>query len=83
MNKPFCFVMLVLAASPVLAADTQPVAQTQYQYGTPLDIAEVVSITSADTEDTVYPATLEYIDQQGQTQRLTYIVSEMSWGSSQ
>jgi len=83
MNKPFCFVMLVLAASPVLAADLQPVAETHYQYGMQLDIAEVVSIASPDTEDTVYPATMEYIDPQGQTQRLTYIVSEMTWGSSQ
>ena len=81
MNKPFCFVMLVLAASPVLAADSQPVAGTQYQYGMQVDIAEVVSIASPDTEDTVYPVTMEYIDQQGQTQRLSYIVSELTWGS--
>jgi len=83
MNKLFCFVMLVLATSPVLAAESQPVTETHYEYGMPLDIAEVISITSTDTEDTVYPATMEYIDAQGQAQRVTYIVSEMSWGSNQ
>lgn len=80
MNRPFSFVMLVLATSPALAANSQPVAETQYQYGMQLDIAEVVSITSTPTEDEVYPATMEYIDHQGQTNRLAYIVTDISWG---
>lgn len=80
MNKPFCFVMLVLATSPALAANSQPVAETHYQYGMHLDIAEVVSITSTPTEDTVYPATMEYIDHQGQTHQLAYIVTDTTWG---
>lgn len=80
MNTPFTFVMLMLAASPVLAVDSQAVADTQYQYGMHLDIAEVVSITTTPGDDAVYPATLEYIDPQGQTNHLVYSVTDISWG---
>ena len=83
MNKSFCFVMLVLATSPALAAKPQPVAVTQYQYGMQLDIADVVSVTETPSEEATYPATMEYVDHQGQTHRLAYIVTETTWGGNQ
>jgi hypothetical protein len=80
MKKPLCFVLLVLTSGPLLAASPPPVAATQYQYGMHLDIAEVVSVTATPVEQAVYPATMEYIDHQGQTQRLAYIVTDTTWG---
>ncbi|MNP26235.1 hypothetical protein D3C76_1190790 [compost metagenome] len=55
-------------------------ADTQYTYGMHLDIAEVVWVTATPVEDAVYPSTMEYIDHQGQTQRLEYIVTDTTWG---
>ncbi|MNN70590.1 hypothetical protein D3C81_1864560 [compost metagenome] len=80
MKKPLCFVMLGLISGPVLAAGPSPVADTQYKYGMHLDIAEVVSVTAMPVEDAVYPSTMEYIDHQGQAQRLEYIVTDTTWG---
>lgn len=80
MKNPLCFVLLVLSSGPVLAASPSPVADTQYNYGTHLDIAEVVSVTATPVENAVYPATMEYIDHHGQTQRLAYIVTDTTWG---
>ncbi|OOG15637.1 DUF2790 domain-containing protein [Pseudomonas sp. B21-040] len=80
MKKTLCFVMLVLTTGPVLAVSPSPVADTQYKYGMHLDIAEVVSVTATPVEDAVYPVTMEYIDHQGQTQRLAYIVTDTTWG---
>lgn len=80
MKKPLCFVMLLLTTGPVLAASLSPVADTKYKYGMHLDIAEVISVTAIPVEDAVYPATMEYIDHQGQMQRLAYIVTDTTWG---
>jgi hypothetical protein len=80
MKKPLCFVMLVLTTGPALAASPSPVADTQYKYGMHLDIAEVISVTATPVKDADYPATMEYIDHQGQTERLSYIVTDTTWG---
>jgi hypothetical protein len=80
MKKPLCFVMLLLTTGPVLAASASSVADTQYKYGMHLDIAEVVSVTATPIEDAVYPVTMEYIDHQGQTQQLAYILTDTTWG---
>jgi len=80
MKKPLCFVMLVLTTGPVLAVNQTPVADTQYKYGMHLDIAEVVSVTATPIKDAVYPVTMEYIDHQGKTERLSYIVTDTTWG---
>jgi hypothetical protein len=80
MKKPLCFVMLMLTTAPVVAAGPSPVIDIQYTYGMHLDIADVVSVTATPVEDAVYPVTMEYIDHQGQTQRLAYIVTDTTWG---
>jgi len=74
--------MLGLISGPVLAAGPSPVADTQYTYGMHLDIAEVVSVTATPIENEVYPATMEYIDHQGKTRRLAYLVIDTTWGGN-
>lgn len=83
MNRSYCFALLVVATSPVLAMEQQPVADTQYRYGMQLDIAEVVKVTATPSEGATYPATMEYVDHQGQTHRVAYIVTETTWGGNQ
>lgn len=58
------------------SADNQPVAATgeTYEYGMPLDVAKVISITPASNaaDCAVGTAHMVYIDQQGQTHKVDY-----------
>ena len=71
--KTLTALLLTLIATSAMAATNDPAA-TPYNPEHPLDIAKVVSITDTPTSCEVVPATMVYIDHQGQTQRVTYQV---------
>lgn len=71
--KTLISLLLTVAATSAMAAGADPAA-TPYNPGQPLDIAEVVSVTDTATACEVVPATMVYIDHQGQTHRVTYQV---------
>lgn len=71
--KTLTALFLTLIATSAMAATNEPAA-TPYDPAHPLDIAQVVSITDTATACEVVPATMVYIDHQGQTQRVTYQV---------
>jgi len=71
--KTLTSLFLTLAATSALAAGNEPAA-TRYNPAQPLDIAKVVSVTDTATACGVVPATMEYIDHQGQPHRVTYEV---------
>ncbi|MGG7558883.1 MULTISPECIES: DUF2790 domain-containing protein [Pseudomonas] len=71
--KTLTSLFLTLAATSALAAN-EPAVATPYNPAQPLDIAKVVSVTDTATACGVVPATMEYVDHQGQTHRVTYEV---------
>lgn len=71
--KTLTALLLTLLATSAMAATAEPAA-TPYNPEHPLDIAKVVSITDTANACEVVPATMVYIDHQGQTQRVTYQV---------
>lgn len=64
---------LTLIATSAMAASNQPVA-TPYNPAQPLDIAKVVSVTDTANACDVVPATMVYIDHQGESHKVTYQV---------
>ncbi|EJM91091.1 MULTISPECIES: DUF2790 domain-containing protein [unclassified Pseudomonas] len=70
--KTLSTLFLTLIATSAMAA-SEP-ATTPYDPALPLDIAKVVSVTDTATACDVVPATMVYIDHQGQTHRVTYQV---------
>jgi hypothetical protein len=72
--KPLISLFLTLAATSAMAAGNEPAAATSYNPEQPLDIAKVVSVTNTATACGVVPATMEYVDHQGQPHRVTYEV---------
>ncbi|HEF4762775.1 TPA: DUF2790 domain-containing protein [Pseudomonas putida] len=71
--KTFFSLFLALVATSVMAADNEPLT-VLYNPAQPLDIAKVVSVSDTATACGVVPATMVYIDHQGQTRRVTYEV---------
>lgn len=71
--KTLISLFLTVVAPSAMAAGNEPAA-TRYNPAQPLDIAEVVSVTDTATTCDVVPATMVYIDHQGQTHRVTYQV---------
>lgn len=69
--KTLLSVLLALTTTAVMAAENAPAQAPQ---SPTLDIAKVVSISSTSTACDVVPATMVYIDHQGQTHELTYQV---------
>jgi hypothetical protein len=67
--KTLLSVLLALTTTAVMAAESNP-ATTPAS----LDIATVISVTDTSTACEVVPATMVYIDHQGQTHKLTYQV---------
>ncbi|MOA19461.1 hypothetical protein D3C78_1398420 [compost metagenome] len=65
--------LLTVIATSAMAADNEPLA-VLYNPAQPLDIAKVVSVSDTATACGVVPATMEYVDHQGQTHRVTYNV---------
>jgi hypothetical protein len=71
--KTLISLLLTVIATSAMAADNEPLA-APYNPAQPLDIAKVVSVSDTATACGVVPATMEYIDHQGQTHRVTYNV---------
>ena len=71
--KTLISLLLTVIATSAMAADNAPLA-VQYNPAQPLDIAQVVSVSDTATACGVVPATMEYVDHQGQTHRVTYNV---------
>jgi len=71
--KTLISLLLTVIATSAMAADNEPLA-VLYNPTQPLDIAKVVSVSDTATACGVVPATMEYVDHQGQTHRVTYNV---------
>ena len=71
--KTLISLLLTVIATSAMAADNQPAA-VMYNPAQPLDIAKVVSVSDTATACGVVPATMVYVDHQGQTRRVTYEV---------
>lgn len=72
MNTVFSLFLTLIATS-AMAADNEPLTAL-YNPAQPLDIAKVVSVSDTATACGVVPATMVYVDHQGQTRRVTYEV---------
>jgi hypothetical protein len=71
--KTLISLFLSVVATSALAAGNEP-ATTSYDPAQSLDIAKVVSVSNTATACGVVPATMEYVDHQGQPHRVTYEV---------
>ncbi|NUU37250.1 DUF2790 domain-containing protein [Pseudomonas sp. C2B4] len=71
--KALLSLFLTLIATSAMAADNEPLT-VLYNPAQPLDIAKVVSVSNTATACGVVPATMVYVDHQGQTRRVTYDV---------
>lgn len=71
--KTLISLFLTVVATSAMAAGNEPAA-TSYNPAQPLDIAKVVSVSDTATACGVVPATMEYVDHQGQTHHVTYEV---------
>ncbi|CAI8928814.1 conserved exported hypothetical protein [Pseudomonas sp. IT-196MI5] len=71
--KALISLLLSVIATSAIAADNEPLA-VLYNPAQPLDIAKVVSVSDTATACGVVPATMVYVDHQGQTRRVTYEV---------
>lgn len=69
--KVLISLFLPLIATSAMAVGNPPSA---YNPAQPLDIARVVSVSDTATACGVVPATMVYVDHQGQTHRVTYEV---------
>ena len=71
--KALISLLLSVIATSAIAADNEPLA-VLYNPAQPLDIASVVSVSDTATACGVVPATMVYVDHQGQTHHVTYNV---------
>ncbi|CAI8835783.1 MULTISPECIES: DUF2790 domain-containing protein [unclassified Pseudomonas] len=71
--KSLISLLLALVATSALAAGNEPPA-TPYDPAQPLDIAKVVSVSDTASGCGVVPASMVYVDHQGQTHRVSYQV---------
>lgn len=67
--KTLISLFLALVATSAMATESTP-----YDPAQPLDIARVISVTNTATACEVVPATMVYVDHQGQTHSVTYQV---------
>jgi hypothetical protein len=72
--KALISLFLAVAATSVMAAGNEPVQTTQYNPAQSLDIAKVISVSPTTDACEVVPATMVYVDHQGETHRLEYKV---------
>jgi hypothetical protein len=72
--KTLISLLLAVMTTSVVAADNQPVPATAYNPAQPPEIARVISVTPTANACEVVPATMVYVDHQGQTHRLEYQV---------
>lgn len=80
--KTLISLLLAVMATSVMAADNEQVPATVYNPAQPPDIAKVISVTPTSNACEVVPATMIYVDHQGQTHRLDYHVMGGCWGNS-
>ncbi|EXF95851.1 hypothetical protein HK44_021020 [Pseudomonas fluorescens HK44] len=73
--KTLLSVLLALTTTAVMAAESKPAATPPS-----LDIAKVISVSDTSTACEVVPATMVYIDHQGETHKVTYQVMGMCSG---
>lgn len=73
--KTLISVLLALTTTAVMAAESNPVTTLPSP-----DIAKVISVTDTSTACDVVPATMVYVDHQGQTHTLIYKVMGMCSG---
>lgn len=71
--KTLISLLLTVIATSAMAADNEPLT-VLYNPAQPLDIASVVSVSDTATACGVVPATMVYVDHQGQPHRVTYDV---------
>lgn len=71
--KTLISLLLTVIATSAMAADNEPLT-VLYNPAQPLDIVSVVSVSNTATACGVVPATMVYVDHQGQTHRVTYNV---------
>ncbi|WP_095166538.1 DUF2790 domain-containing protein [Pseudomonas sp. Irchel 3H3] len=71
--KSLISLLLALVATSAMAAGNEPPA-TPYDPAQPLDIAKVVSVSDTASGCGVVPASMVYVDHQGQTHRVSYQV---------
>jgi len=69
--KTLISLFLTVVATSTMAAEP---TTTAYNPAQPLDIAKVLSVSNTATDCGVVPATMVYVDHQGQTHRVTYEV---------
>jgi hypothetical protein len=70
--KTLISLFLTVVATSAMAAGNEPAAP--YDPAQPLDIAKVISVSDTATACDVVPASMVYVDHQGQTHRVTYKV---------
>ncbi len=68
----FGFTAVALAQSPTTEVANQ-VQAVDYHYGMALDIDKVIHITDTSDKVGVVPATITYLDSQGQLRKLNYL----------
>ncbi|KPU51951.1 hypothetical protein AN403_352 [Pseudomonas fluorescens] len=71
--KTLISLLLSVIAISAMAADNEPLT-VLYNPAQPLDIASVVTVSDTATACGVVPATMVYVDHQGQSHRVTYDV---------
>ncbi|MGH8347688.1 MAG: DUF2790 domain-containing protein [Pseudomonas sp.] len=71
--KTLISLLLTVIATSAMAADNEPLT-VLYNPAQPLGIASVVSVSDTATACGVVPATMVYVDHQGQPHRVTYDV---------
>ncbi|WP_219060099.1 DUF2790 domain-containing protein [Pseudomonas sp. UMAB-08] len=72
--KTLIGLFLAVIATSAMAAGNEQIPATQYNPAQPPDIAEVISVTPTAGACEVVPATMIYVDHQGETHRLVYKV---------
>lgn len=80
--KALISLFLAITATSVMAAGNETVQTTQYNPAQSLDIAKVISVSPTANACEVVPATMVYVDHQGETHRLEYQVMGGCSGNS-
>ncbi|NIF18152.1 DUF2790 domain-containing protein [Pantoea sp. Cy-639] len=74
MKRSIAFLALCATLSSFAALADSPASSSSYAYGTPLDVAKVISITPASNAGNCQLGTahMVYVDHQGQTREIDY-----------
>lgn len=80
--KTLISLLLAVIATSAMAAGNEQIPTTQYNPAQQLDIAKVISVTPTANACEVVPATMVYVDHQGENHRLVYQVMGDCSGNS-